>query len=602
MNTYRTHTCSSLGIKNVSEKVKLSGWIYRRRDHGGVVFIDLRDNFGVTQLVINPESNLIDNVSNLGLESVITIEGEVLKRNDAQINPEMSTGEIEVNVTGVTVLSEVESLPWSLIDESIPEELRLRDRVLDLRTQSLHKITHLRSNVIKSMREHMWSHEFHEFQTPILTASSPEGARDFLVPSRITPGTFYALPQAPQQFKQMLMVAGFDKYFQVAPCFRDEDPRADRHPGEFYQLDVEMSFVNQDEVLSFGEDLLTNIFSKFKPKDSKLDKAPFRRIPFEEAMLKYASDKPDLRNPIEIFDISKVWLDSDFAVFKSIVEQGGVVRAIPAKKAGVKPRSWFDKLGKYAQKELRMPAAPGYIVKQEDGSYKGPLVKFLKHEQIDAIFAEGGLTETNDTIFLVAGNTKDIMTPLGKLRNRIGSDLELTETDAYRFCWIVDFPIYEEDKKTGKIDFSHNPFSMPQGGINDLETKNPLDVKGWQYDSVCNGYELASGAIRNYDIPTLFKTFEIAGYTKEEVEENFKGMLKTFRLGVPPHGGFAFGIERIIMLLTKETNIRRVITFPLNGKAQCLLTGAPIEATETQMQELYIKHNNLPQPQADLVE
>lgn len=597
MNLYRSHSCGELTAKNASEIVKLSGWIYRRRDHGGVVFIDLRDNYGVTQVVFHPESGLIDEISSLGLESVITVEGEVLKRDDAQVNPNMITGEIEISVNNLQVQSNVKSLPWSVIDESIPEELRLRDRVLDLRTEGQHDMMHFRSDVIRSMRDVMWNQGIKEFHTPILTASSPEGARDFLVPSRVHPGKFYALPQAPQQFKQMLMVAGFDKYFQVAPCFRDEDPRADRHPGEFYQLDAEFSFVEQKDVFKIGESLMTEVFNKHTPKGSIVDQAPFKQIPYAESMLKYGCDKPDLRNPIEIFDISKVWLESDFAVFKSIVEQGGVVRAIPAKGAGEQPRSWFDKLGKYAQKELRMPAAPGYIVKNEDGTYKGPLVKFLKQEQIDAIFAEGGLGETNDTIFLVAGIEKNVLQPLSALRNRIGQDLDLFEKNTFRFAWIVDFPMFEEEN--GKVDFSHNPFSMPQGGLEALETMDPLEIKAWQYDCVCNGYEIASGSIRNSSIETMYKAFEIAGYKQEEVDANFEGMLKTFKLGVPPHGGFAFGIERIIMIMKDETNIRRVIAFPLNGRAQCLLTGAPLEANDIQMNELHLRHFNLPEVALD---
>jgi aspartyl-tRNA synthetase len=597
MNLYRSHTCGELTAKNASEIVKLSGWIYRRRDHGGVIFIDLRDNYGVTQVVFHPESGLIDEVSSLGLESVITVEGEVLKRDDAQINPNMVTGEIEISVKNLQVQSKVESLPWSVIDDSIPEELRLRDRVLDLRTEGQHAMMHFRSDVISTMRNTMNGMGVREFQTPILTASSPEGARDFLVPSRVHPGKFYALPQAPQQFKQMLMVAGFDKYFQVAPCFRDEDPRADRHPGEFYQLDCELSFVEQKDVFEVGEKLMSEVFNTHCPEGAVIDQAPFRQIPYAESMLKYGCDKPDLRNPIEIFDISSVWLESDFAVFKGIVEQGGVVRAIPAKAAGEQPRSWFDKLGKYAQKDLRMPAAPGYIVKNEDGTFKGPLVKFLSQEQVEGIFAQAGLTETNDTVFLVAGKEKDVLSPLAALRNKIAADLDMYEKNTFRFAWIVDFPMYEEED--GKIDFSHNPFSKPQGGMDDLLNKNPLDILAQQYDCVCNGYEIASGSIRNADIPSMFKAFEIAGYTSEEVEANFSGMLKTFRLGVPPHGGFAFGIERIIMIMKDETNIRRVIAFPLNGRAKCLLTGAPLEANQTQMNELHIRHFNLPEAALD---
>jgi aspartyl-tRNA synthetase len=597
MNLYRSHTCGELTAENASQIVKLSGWIYRRRDHGGVIFIDLRDNYGVTQVVFHPESGLIDEVSSLGLESVITVEGEVLKRDDAQVNPNMVTGAIEISVNNLQVQSSVKSLPWSVIDDSIPEELRLRDRVLDLRTEGQHDMMKFRANVIRTMRNTMWDMDFNEFQTPLLTSSSPEGARDFLVPSRIHPGKFYALPQAPQQFKQMLMVAGFDKYFQIAPCFRDEDPRADRHPGEFYQLDVELSFVDQAEVFKVGEKAMTSVFNKHCPEGAVIDQAPFRQIPYAESMLKYACDKPDLRNPIEIFDISKVWLESEFAVFKGIVENGGVVRAIPAKGAGEQPRSWFDKIGKFAQKELRMPAAPGYIVKNEDGTFKGPLVKFLSDEQVKSIFDEACLTEANDTIFLVAGTEKQVLQPLSVLRNKIAEDLDICEKNTFRFAWIVDFPMYEEED--GKIDFSHNPFSKPQGGMDDLLNKKPEDILAQQYDCVCNGYEIASGSIRNSDIPSMFKAFEIAGYTKEQVEENFSGMLKTFRLGVPPHGGFAFGIERIIMIMKNESNIRRVITFPLNGRAQCLLTGAPLKADEKQMNELHIRHFNLPEEALD---
>jgi aspartyl-tRNA synthetase len=591
---YRTHTCEELRATHVGEEVKLSGWIYRRRDHGGVVFIDLRDNYGITQIVFHPDnagSDMIDNVTRMGLESVIGITGKVLKREDAQINPNMQTGEIEVDVTALEVHSKVESLPYNISDESIPEELRLKHRYLDLRTERVHSLMHLRTDVIQSMRRRMWDLGFREFQTPILTASSPEGARDFLVPSRLHPGKFYALPQAPQQFKQLLMVSGFDKYFQIAPCFRDEDPRADRHPLDFYQLDFEMSFVEQDDVFNVVESVVGGVAEEFKEwgehKGRAMDEGAWKRIPYDEAMLKYASDKPDLRNPIEISDISDVWMTTDFGVFKGIIENGGHVRAFAAKGAAEQPRSWFDKVGGYAQKELGAPAAPGYISLKE-GEFKGPLLKFLGEENTKKVFEQTGAGE-GDVVFFVAGKGNALYKILNGLRIRVGKDLGLYEENALRFCWIVDFPMYEKDEDSGKIDFSHNPFTMPQGGMEALENQDPLTIKGWQYDAVCNGYEILSGAIRNHSPEIMFKAFELAGYGPETVEKEFGGMLRSFKHGAPPHGGSATGIERLIMILAGTENIREVITFPANGQAVDTLMSAPSEVSLEQLMELGIR-------------
>jgi aspartyl-tRNA synthetase len=600
--TYRTHTCGELRANNVGETVKLSGWVDRRRDHGGVVFIDLRDTYGKTQIVFDPEregvsAEMIEEITHTPLESVITVEGEVLARGADLVNEKLDTGAIEVSVTALKVVSKVEKLPYSLHDENTPEELRLQYRFMDLRTDKMQHAVKLRGDVFSNMRERMASHGFREFQTPILTASSPEGARDFLVPSRLHPGKFYALPQAPQQFKQLLMVSGFDRYFQIAPCFRDEDARADRSPTEFYQLDLEMSFVEQDDVFNLVEDVVGGMFKQFANHDGTprtVDKAPWVRIPFADAMLKYGTDKPDLRIPLEIMDVSDVWAASDFGVFKGIVADGGHVRALPAPKCGEKPRSWFDTIAKYAQNELGAPAAPGHIIWSAEGEFKGPLVKFLKPEQIEKMFKDADLTK-GDGLFFVAAKGDFLYKLAGPLRVKLGEELGCKEIRTFRFCWITDFPLYEKDESTGKIDFSHNPFSMPHGGREALENKDPLDITGQQYDAVCNGYEILSGAIRNADPETMVKAFEIAGYTREQVETEFKGMISAFKHGAPPHGGCALGMERLVMLLTENHNIRAVTAFPMTQQGIDLMMGAPSEVSPAQLKDLCLMHVNLPQ-------
>ena len=589
-NSYRSHTCAQLNTDSIGQEVRLSGWIYRRRDHGGVVFIDLRDHYGVTQVVFHPESGLIDNVSHLSLESVIKITGQVVAREEAQVNSKLPTGSIEVEVTAVEVLSEVESLPWAIADESIPEDLRLKHRYMDLRREKLHANINLRADIIASIRQRMWALGFREFQTPILTASSPEGARDFLVPSRLHPGQFYALPQAPQQFKQLLMMSGFDKYFQIAPCFRDEDPRADRSPGEFYQLDMEMSFVEQGDVFAVTEDVIGGLFREFagtRQVVTGTDSDAFVRIPFDEALLKYGSDKPDLRNPIEISDVSDIFAASDFKAFKGVVEKGGVVRAIPAPNAAAQPRSWFDKLVGWATKDLGAGGL-GYITRTEQGEYKGPIAKFLEQSQIDEIFSKTG-SGNNDVVFFMACGTRQVMDLVGPVRTRLGQDLDLLEKNVFKFCWIVDFPMYKYEEESQKIDFEHNPFSMPQGGLEALENEDPLNIKAFSYDVVCNGFELSSGAIRNHRPDIMYKAFDIAGYTRSEVDENFGGMISAFKYGAPPHGGIAPGIDRIVMLLADVPNIREVIAFPMNQQAKDLMMGAPANVTPEQLKDLNIK-------------
>lgn len=589
MSVYRTHKCDALTQKNVGEVVKLSGWVFRRRDHGGVVFIDLRDNYGITQIVFHPENagaEMIEEITHTSLESVITVEGKVVAREEGQVNPAMATGEIEVDVNTLTVISKVQKMPYNISDESIPEELRLKNRFLDLRTERMQNIMHLRSDFIASLRRRMWEKGFREFTTPILTASSPEGARDFLVPSRLHPGKFFALPQAPQQFKQLLMVSGFDKYFQIAPCFRDEDPRADRHPLDFYQLDIEMSFVEQEDIFNLAQEVVGGAFEEFANWNGHnrrlTSPQEWPRIPYEEAMLKYGCDKPDLRNPIEIADVSDVWEKTDFAVFKNIVAAGGFVRAIPGPKAAEQPRSWFDKLGSWAQKELNAPAAPGYI-SLKDGEFKGPLFKFLGEENTKEIFDRCKLGE-GDVVFFIAAKEPALNKLAAPLRNRIGEDLDLFEKDVFRFAWIVDYPMFEKGDD-GKLDFSHNPFSMPQGGIDALAGE-PLNVKAFQYDLVCNGYELASGAVRNHLPELMYKAFGMVGYGPEVVEKEFGNMISAFKHGAPPHAGMALGVERLVMLLADTANIREVIAFPANGQGEDLLMSAPSEVSPQQLREL----------------
>jgi len=606
MHQYRSHTCGELTSAHVGQTVRLSGWVHRKRDHGNLLFVDLRDHYGIAQCVIDTSSPLFRQVEGTRLESVITVTGKIVARSPETVNPKLATGEIELQIAEFQLQSAADTLPIQVNQEGdFPEDLRLRYRFLDLRTERMHENILLRARVIASIRRRMIEQGFTEFQTPILTSSSPEGARDYLVPSRVHPGKFYALPQAPQQFKQLLMVAGFDRYFQIAPCFRDEDGRADRSPGEFYQLDFEMSFVTQEDVFAAIEPVLAGVFEEFA-KGRKVTKPPFPRIAYDEAMLKYGSDKPDLRNPIEMFDASAIFEQTDFAVFKKIVQQKGAVRAIPVKGAGKQPRSWFDKLGSWAMEELKMPAPPAYVLAKDirDGkqvvALRGPLAKFLdsKPDLIGELYSRGGFDAPTeqDAIFFVAGtDVAQLNRQAAALRNRIGSDLDLTEKDVFRFCWIVDFPMYELNEDTGKVEFSHNPFSMPQGGLEALETRDPLTIKAFQYDIVCNGVELSSGAIRNHRPDVMYKAFAIAGYSQEDVESRFGGMLNAFKFGAPPHGGSAPGIDRIVMLLADEPNIRQVVAFPMNQQAQDLLMQAPSPVEPARLKELHIRLD-LPPP------
>ena len=583
MHPYRTHTCGQLRRKNVGEVARVSGWVFRKRDHGGLLFVDLRDHYGLTQIVFYPDRPFFDSAQRLKSESVITATGKVVERDPETINPNLPTGEVELYVDDMAVQGPADALPLYIAgDDEGPEELRLKYRFLDLRRENMQRNIVLRSNVIASIRRRMMEQGFNELQTPILTSSSPEGARDYLVPSRIHPGKFYALPQAPQQFKQLLMVAGFDRYFQIAPCFRDEDARADRSPGEFYQLDLEMSFVEQDDVFKAVENVLFGVFKEFT--DWKVDDAPFRRVPYAEAMVKYGTDKPDLRNPIINVDVSDVFKESDFNAFKAIVTKGGVVRAIPVKSIADKPRSFFDKLVEYAKSIGSKGLA--YLV-WEEGKVKGPIAKFIQPEEMEAIQSRCAAVE-GDVVFFVCGKEKDANRVAGEIRIRLGELLDILEKGAYRFCWIVDFPMYELNEETGDVQFSHNPFSMPQGELKALEEQDPLDVLAYQYDIVCNGTELSSGAIRNHRPDIMYRAFEIAGYTRDDVEEKFRGLINAFKLGAPPHGGLAPGIDRIVMLIAGESNIREVIAFPMNQRAQDLMMNAPNDVSEKQLRELNI--------------
>ncbi|QSH40636.1 aspartate--tRNA ligase [Lentisphaerota bacterium ZTH] len=584
MSKYRTHTCAELRKGDVGETVRLSGWIHSVRDHGGVIFIDLRDHFGLTQVVINPEKDFYQSVDRWRVETVIQFDGKVVARTPETVNTKLRTGEIEVVADEMEILGPAEIIPFQVAkEESAPEAMRLKYRFLDLRREKLHKNIILRTNVIRAIRENLWGKDFHEFQTPILTASSPEGARDYLVPSRIHPGKFYALPQAPQQFKQLLMVSGFDKYFQIAPCFRDEDARADRSPGEFYQLDLEMSFATQDDVFSVIEDLFVDVFNKFSKK--QVDEAPFVRIPYAEAMRRYGSDKPDLRNPLEMIDVTEAFRDSEFKAFAGVVAKGGVVRAIKAPKVADKSRKFFDDMIKFAQSAGAKGMA--YIIWTEEGE-KSPIAKFLSREALDQLKADGGI-EPGDALFFLADKEKLVMNIGGYVISELGKQLDLIDPDVFKFCWIVDFPMFELDEETGKVGFSHNPFSMPQGGMDDLLNKDPLEIKAFQYDIVCNGTELSSGAIRNHRPDIMYKAFEIAGYDKSVVDEKFGGMINAFKLGAPPHGGIAPGVDRIVMLLADEPNIREVIAFPFNQQAQDLMMNAPCEVTMQQLRELHLQ-------------
>ncbi|ERP31733.1 aspartate--tRNA ligase [Chitinivibrio alkaliphilus] len=585
-NTFRTHTCNELTASSVGHEVTLSGWINNRRDHGGVLFIDLRDHYGITQVVIYPDNPHQYEIGHLQKETVVQFSGEVAARSDDNVNPDMHTGEIEVVVKTYEVLGECAPLPFPVFPEKeTPEDQRLRYRYLDLRRESVHSNIVLRSRVISHLRDQMTKEGFMEIQTPILTGSSPEGARDYLVPSRVHPGTFYALPQAPQQYKQLLMASGFDKYFQIAPCFRDEDARADRSPGEFYQLDMEMAFADQEDVFGVMERVLSDTFATFGKH--KADTAPFTRIPYREAMLKYGTDKPDLRNPIIIRDTSDIFAESGFKAFATAVQNGAVVRAIPVKNIAQKPRSFFDKLVKHAQDSLGSKGLAYLTWKEEE--IKGPILKFLDTETVNAIESACDV-ETGDVVFFVCDEVDVAADIAGKLRTKLGEDLSLLEEGVYRFCWIVDFPMYESNKETKAIEFSHNPFSMPQGGMKALEEQDPLDILAYQYDIVCNGVELSSGAIRNHQPRIMYKAFEIAGYGPEVVEQEFGGMLKAFTYGAPPHGGIAPGVDRMVMLLAGEENIREVIAFPMNQRAEDLLMQAPAPVSEEQLHELHLRH------------
>jgi aspartyl-tRNA synthetase len=585
MHRYRTHTCGELRATHVGQAARLSGWVHRKRDHGHLLFIDLRDHYGVTQCVVNAASPSFEAASGLRLESVVTMSGTVVARGADAVNPKLPTGEVELAVEDLAVQSGAEILPLQVAAEAeFPEETRLRYRFLDLRREKLHRNIALRSQVIASIRRRMIAAGFTEFQTPILTSSSPEGARDYLVPSRVHPGKFYALPQAPQQFKQLLMVAGFDRYFQIAPCFRDEDGRADRSPGEFYQLDFEMSFVTQEDVWATIEPVLYGVFEEFAAGRA-VTPPPFPRIPFAEAMVKYGTDKPDLRIAMVNADVTAVFAGSDFKVFAEAAARGAVVRAVPGPGAGTRPRSFFDKLDAWAKEQ----GAPGLgYVSLTEGPARGPIAKFLDAERLAALRAATG-TGPGDVVFFVCDRPEAADPLAGRLRVKLGEDLELVEKNAFRFCWITDFPMYEWDDDAKKIEFSHNPFSMPQGGLEALETQDPLTIKAYQYDIVCNGIELSSGAIRNHRPDIMFKAFQIAGYPPEEVEARFGGMLNAFRYGAPPHGGSAPGIDRIVMLLADERNIREVIAFPMNQQAQDLLMQAPSEVDPRRLKELHIK-------------
>lgn len=586
MHPYRTHTCAQLSSANEGETVRLSGWIHRKRDHGGVLFVDLRDHYGITQIVADSDSPALPVLEGLRVESVVTIEGTVKARVAETVNANLATGAIEVFARGVTVQSAAEELPMPVADEQpYPEDIRLKYRFLDLRRETLHKNIMTRVAVIADMRQRMNASGFNEFSTPILTASSPEGARDFLVPSRIHAGKFYALPQAPQQYKQLLMVAGFDRYFQIAPCFRDEDPRADRLPGEFYQLDLEMSFVTQEEVWETMEPVIQGTFAAFAGDKHVTPAGQFPRIPYDEAMLKYGSDKPDLRNPLIISDVSSHFTQSGFGLFEKIVGGGGVVRVIPAPATHEKSRKFFDDMNDWARKEGY--AGLGYVTRK-GGEFGGPIAKNHGTERMAELYAELGLGE-NDGLFFAAGKEADAAKLAGAARIRVGEELGLIDESRFELCWIVDFPFYEWNEDEKKVDFSHNPFSMPQGGIEALEGQDPLTIKAFQYDLVCNGYEIASGSIRNHKPETMVKAFEIVGLSKADVEERFGGMYRAFQYGAPPHGGMAAGVDRIIMLLCGAKNLREISLFPMNQRAEDLLMGAPSPAEPRSLRELHLR-------------
>ncbi len=585
MHAYRSHTCAQLSAANVGETVRLSGWIHRKRDHGGVLFIDLRDHYGITQIVADEDSPALPVLERLRAESVVTIDGEVKARAEGTVNKDLPTGEIEVFARSIEVQSAADELPLPVASgEEYPEHIRLKYRFLDLRREVMHKNIMLRSQVITSLRQRMIGQGFTEFQTPILTASSPEGARDFLVPSRMHPNSFYALPQAPQMFKQMLMVSGFDRYFQIAPCFRDEDLRADRSL-EFYQLDFEMSFVTQEDVFQALEPVLAGVFEEFSGGKTVTKSGDFPRIPYAETMLKYGTDKPDLRNPLVITDVTSHFTQSGFGLFEKIVGGGGVVRVVPAPNTADKSRKFFDDMNNWARGEGF--AGLGYVTRK-GGEFGGPIAKNHGPERMEELYNELGLGP-DDGLFFAAGKEKDAAKLAGAARTQVGEQLDLIEQDCFKFCWIVDFPMFEYDEDAKKIDFSHNPFSMPQGEMEALESQDPLTIKAWQYDIVCNGYELSSGAIRNHKPEIMYKAFEIAGYDKATVDREFSGMIEAFKLGAPPHGGSAPGIDRIVMLLAGEEAIREVIAFPMNQKGEDLMMGAPSKAEPAQLRELHLR-------------
>lgn len=584
VSKYRSHTCGELRSEHVGKNVTLSGWVMRKRDHGGVVFVDLRDNYGITQIIL--QEALGDQMQALRLESVVCVSGQVVARGPDLKNPKLPTGEIEVVCTELELLSAAEVLPFQVAeDDNAPEATRLKLRFLDLRREKLHANIKARSDIIRYTREVMHSLGFNEFQTPILTSSSPEGARDFIVPSRLHPGKFYALPQAPQQFKQLLMVSGFDRYFQIAPCFRDEDARADRSPGEFYQIDLEMSFVEQEQVLQTIEAIAFEIFSRFAGQRAVTQK-PFPRIRYNDCLDSFGSDKPDLRNPLRIEDVSSVFTNTEFKVFSGVLKENGRIKCIALKGKEIPPRSYFDNTVDWFKKQSGQGLA--YLSFDPSGEAKGTVVKFFNNLELDTLrdrFAKGAVT----TLFFGAGDPKKVLPFLGKLREKLAQDFDLLEKDAFRLCLITDYPQYEWDEVNQKIDFSHNPFSMPAGGLAALNSKDPLEIYASQYDVVCNGYELGSGAIRNHDPEVMYRAFEIAGYDRSVVDEKFGGMIRAFKHGAPPHGGFAYGMDRIIMLLTGETMIREVIPFPLAQTGEDLLMGAPSEVSEKQLKDVHIK-------------
>ena len=589
MNKYRTHNCSELREKDINKIVHLSGWLHRKRDHGNLLFVDLRDHYGITQCVIENNNKFFSVIENSKPETVLKIIGKVVKRSTETENLELRTGKIEISTQSVEVLSSAKELPMPVFGEQdYPEDIRLKYRFLDLRRDEMHQNIILRSKVISFIRSEMLNLGFLEYQTPILTSSSPEGARDFLVPSRLNPGKFYALPQAPQQFKQLIMVSGFDKYFQIAPCFRDEDARADRSPGEFYQLDLEMSFVEQEDVFNIVETLMIKLFKKFSSK--KISNEKFPRITYKEAMKKYGTDKPDLRNPLEIYEITSLFSREDvkFEIFKKLVKTNSIVRAIVTKNTKDKPRSFFDNIDKWAKEQGASGLAYFTLEKNKEIIGKGPVGKFFSEDSLKELMKICN-AELGDSIFLACGKEKDIEKILSLARDKIANELDIIDKDQFSFCWIVDYPMYEYDENAKKIVFSHNPFSMPQGNINNLDLDKPLDIKAYQYDIVCNGIELSSGAIRNHIPELMYKLFSVAGYSKKEVNDKFSGMINAFSYGAPPHGGIAPGIDRIVMLLAEQENIREITLFPMNQNAQDLMMQAPSEVDDKQLKELYIK-------------